>query len=85
MRLANPSLLLTLDYLKTLNYIYNEKFGLNYCLKTEFTELSDSQRGYSSASYVYLIFLMMPYQDKIHIYLKSIGSYVLHQRIVKFK
>ena len=46
---------------------------------------SDSQRGYSSAKYVYLIFLIMPSQDKIHINLKSIGSYVLHQRAVKFK
>jgi hypothetical protein len=34
---------------------------------------SDSQRGHSFANYVYLILLMMPYQDKIHIYLKSIG------------
>jgi hypothetical protein len=46
---------------------------------------SDSQRGYSFANYVYLIFLMMPSQDKSHIYLQSIGSYVLHQRVVKFK
>jgi hypothetical protein len=44
---------------------------------------SDSQRGHSFANYVYLIFLMMP--SDIHIYLKSIGSYVLHQRIIKFK
>jgi hypothetical protein len=65
--------------------MYYNKFGLNYCLKTEFTELSDSQRGYSSANYVYLILLMMPYQDKIHMNLQSIGSYVLHQRTIKFK
>jgi hypothetical protein len=83
--LANLSLLFTLDYLKTLNYQYHNKVGLNYCLKTELTDLSDSQRGYSSANYVYLIFLMMPSQDKIHIYLQSIGSYVLHQRIIRFK
>jgi hypothetical protein len=65
--------------------MYHKKFGLNYCLKTEFTELSDSQRGYSFANYVYLIFLMMPSQDKSHMNLQSIGSYVLHQRIIKFK
>ena len=58
--------------------MYYNKFGLNYCLKTEVIDLSDSQRGHSSTNYVYLIILMMPYQDKIHIYLKSIGSYVLH-------
>jgi hypothetical protein len=58
--------------------MYSKKFGLYYCLKTEFTELSDSQRGYSSVNYVYLIFLIMPSQDKIHMNLKSIGSYVLH-------
>jgi hypothetical protein len=52
-------------------------------LKTDSTDLSDSQRGYSSANYVYLIIFMMP--SDIHIYLQSIGSYVLHQRIVKFK
>jgi hypothetical protein len=46
---------------------------------------SDSQRGHSSVSYVYLILLMMPYQDKIHMNLKSIGSYVLYQRMVKSK
>ena len=65
--------------------MYHKKFGLNYSLKMDSLDPSDSQRGYSSASYVYLILLMMPNQDKIHIYLKSIGSYVLHQRMVKFK
>jgi hypothetical protein len=84
-RLLNPSLLLTLDYLKTLNQRYHKKFGFNYCLKTDSTDLSDSQQGHSFANYVYLIFLMMPYQDKIHMNLQSIGSYVLHQRIIKFK
>jgi hypothetical protein len=82
-RLVNQSLLLTLYYFKTLKQIYYNKFGLNYCLKTEVLGLSDSQRGYSSASYVYLIFLMVP--SNIHIYLKSIGSYVLHQRMIKSK
>jgi hypothetical protein len=51
----------------------------------EVVDPSDSQRGHSSVNYVYLTFLMMPYQDKIHINLKSIGSYVLHQRVIKFK
>jgi hypothetical protein len=46
---------------------------------------SDSQRGYSSANYVYLIILMMPSQDKSHMNLQSIGSYVLHQRVIRFK
>jgi hypothetical protein len=63
--------------------MYYKKFGFNYCLKTEVLGLSDSQRGYSSASYVYLILFMMP--SNIHIYLQSIGSYVLHQRMVKSK
>jgi hypothetical protein len=44
---------------------------------------SDSQRGHSSVNYVYLILLMMP--SDIHIYLQSIGFYVLHQRMLKFK
>jgi hypothetical protein len=65
--------------------MHYDKFGLNYCLKMDSLDPSDSQRGYSSVSYVYLILLMMPSQDKIHIYLKSIGSYVLHQRMVKSK
>jgi hypothetical protein len=65
--------------------MYYNKFGLNYCLKMEVIDPSDSQRGHSFAYYVYLILLMMPYQDKIHMNLQSIGSYVLHQRIVKFK
>jgi hypothetical protein len=65
--------------------MYYNKFGLNYCLKMEVIEPSDSQRGHSSVSYVYLILFMMPYQDKIHTYLQSIGTYVLHQRIVKSK
>jgi hypothetical protein len=52
-------------------------------LKMDSLDPSDSQRGYSSANYVYLILLMMP--SNIHIYLKSIGSYVLHQRVVRFK
>ena len=82
-RLANSSLILTSRYFKTLNYIYHDKFGLNYSLKIEVLGLSDSQRGHSSASYVYLILLMMP--SNIHFNLKSIGSYVLHQRMVKFK
>ena len=34
--------------------MYHNKVGLNYCLKTEFTDLSDSQQGHSSANYVYL-------------------------------
>ena len=46
---------------------------------------SDSQRGHSSVNYVYLILFMMPSQDKSHMNLQSIGLYVLHQRIVKFK
>jgi hypothetical protein len=63
--------------------MYYDKFGFNYCLKTEMLGLSDSQRGHSFASYVYLILFMMP--SNIHIYLKSIGSYVLHQRMVRSK
>ena len=63
--------------------MHHKKVGLNYCLKTEITDLSDSQRGHSFANYVYLILLMMP--SNIHINLQSIGSYVLHQRVVRFK
>jgi hypothetical protein len=44
----------------------------------EVVDPSDSQRGHSSANYVYLIILIVPCQDKIHINLQSIGSYVLH-------
>jgi hypothetical protein len=44
----------------------------------EVLEPSDSQRGHSSANYVYLIILIVPCQDQIHINLQSIGSYVLH-------
>jgi hypothetical protein len=65
--------------------MYYNKVGLNYCLKMEVIDPSDSQRGHSSVNYVYLILLMMPYQDKIHIYLQSIGTYVLHQRVIRFK
>jgi hypothetical protein len=65
--------------------MYYNKFGLNYCLKTEVIDLSDSQRGHSSVNYVYLILLIVPSQDKIHMNLQSIGFYVLHQRMIKFK
>jgi hypothetical protein len=63
--------------------MYHDKVGLNQCLKMEVLVPSDSQRGHSFASYVYLIILMIP--SNIHIYLQSIGFYVLHQRVVRFK
>jgi hypothetical protein len=63
--------------------MYHDKVGLNQCLKMEVLDPSDSQRGHSSANYVYLILLIMP--SDIHIYLQSIGTYVLHQRVIKFK
>jgi hypothetical protein len=63
--------------------MYHNKVGLNYCLKMDSLDPSDSQRGHSSVSYVYLIFLIMP--SNIHIYLQSIGTYVLHQRVVRSK
>ena len=63
--------------------MHYEKVGLNYCLKMDSLDPLDSQRGYSSVSYVYLILFMMP--SNIHIYLKSIGFYVLHQRMIKSK
>jgi hypothetical protein len=65
--------------------MYHNKVGFYYCLKMEVVDPSDSQRGHSSTNHVYLIILMVPYQDKIHINLQSIGYYVLHQRMVKFK